>query len=89
MTPRGYEDKEWAEPDVDAQTKSLTGRYLSEVIGNADIVSRRPYLCAVCAGPFTIEQFHQLRRLSRQAGLPRPFDSVEPVHEGCADGSRR
>jgi hypothetical protein len=84
IAPPKYEGREWAEPDVQDQTQSLTGRPLSSIIAEGDIISRRPYRCASCGGTFTIEEFHRLRDLARRADALRPFDSVEPVHESCS-----
>ena len=86
IVPPEYEDREWAELDIQDQCRSLTGRPLDEVIAQDDIVSRRPFRCAVCGDTFTTDEFRRLRRLSRENGLPRPFDSGETFHEGCSTG---
>src|ERR1700728_3721377 len=83
IDPPDWEDQEWAEIDVQRQTQSLTGRKLVEIISEDDIVSRRPFRCTVCGEPFTIEQFDRLPHLHREPGEPRPFDSVDPIHEAC------
>src|SRR5580692_12855551 len=83
-TPPVWEDREWAEIDLQRQAQSLTKRHLDELIGEDDIVSRRPFRCSVCGGTFTVQQFDQLRRLNREKGKPRPFDSGDPIHDECS-----
>jgi hypothetical protein len=84
IAPPDWEDREWAEIDVQRETQSLAGRKLDEIISEDDIVSRRPFRCTICGEPFTIDQFDRLRRLHRERGKPRPFDSVDPIHEACS-----
>jgi len=42
---------ETPEPLLAEITKSLVGKPLEELMGDEDLVSRRPYLCSRCAGP--------------------------------------
>jgi hypothetical protein len=43
ITPPEWEDRDWAESDVQRQARSLTKRPLDELITEVDIVSRRPF----------------------------------------------
>ena len=84
ITPPKWEDREWADIDVQRQVQSLTRRPLHEIVSDDDILSRRPYRCAICDGTFTVRQFDHLQKLSRRSGTPRPFDSGHPIHEECS-----
>ena len=83
IEPPEWQDREWAEIDVRRQLRSLASRSLEDVITDADIASRRTYRCAVCAGTFTIQQFDDVRRRSRERHEPRPFETSEPIHVDC------
>src|ERR1700676_1300140 len=84
IAPPEGENREGAGVDVQRQAQSLTKQPLDEIISEDDIVSRRPFRCAVCGGTFTVRQFDLLRRLSRGSGKSRPFDSGDPIHDGCS-----
>jgi len=72
------------EPDTRDQTRSLTGLDFDDLVKEGEILSRRPYVCAVCEGTFTVEQFHRVRHEARIRGEPNPFTSGQEVHEECS-----
>ena len=77
--------RETPEPVVQNQTRQLTGRSLEDIITADDILSRRPYRCAICGGTFTSVEFSRLRDEARRNGLVDPFSTEAPVHGRCAD----
>jgi len=65
------------------QTWSLTGLDVDDLVTEADILSRRPSLCTVCGGTFTVEQFRRVRHRTRVTGEPNPFVSDRQTQEVC------
>jgi hypothetical protein len=82
ISPPEWEDREWAEPMVRSQTLGLTKRSLEEIIAEDDILSRRPIVCSLCGGSFTVDQYDRLGRMHRD----RRYETVGLVHEGCEMG---
>jgi hypothetical protein len=76
---------ETPEPVLQNQTRQLTGRSLEDIITADDILSRRPYRCAICGGTFTSVEFSRLRHEARRNGLVDPFSTEAPAHGRCAD----
>jgi hypothetical protein len=85
IEPPEWEDREFPEPDTREQTRQLTGLDFDDLIKDQDILSRRPYLCAVCGGTFTVGQFRRVKWLARRNGEPDPFGTEDgaQTHEAC------
>ena len=85
---------ETPEPLLAEITKSLVGKPLEELMGDEDLVSRRPYLCSRCAGTFTIDEYWLIRYAARHRFDPGPgrvfvdpFAAGPQVHARCEGGS--
>ena len=83
IEPPEWEDQEFPEPDTREQTRQLTGRDFDDLIEDADDLSRRPYLCSVCGGTFTIDEYQKIKGMARRNHEPNPFLSREASHEDC------
>ena len=79
-----WEDREFPEPDTREQTRQLTGRDFDDLITDQDILGRRPYLCAICRGTFTVDEYQRVKGLARRGGRPNPFGTGDETHEACA-----
>jgi hypothetical protein len=84
----GIENSDWfggdyPEPDVWDQALKLTGRELNELISDADIAGRRPYLCASCGGTFTVQEYREVKGTARRRGERNPFWSDRVSHPNC------
>ena len=84
LDPPAWERMQTPEPVLREQTRQLTGQQLEDIITEEDVLSRRPYLCGVCGGTFTTDEFSRLRHDARQNGLPDPFATDRPVHGSCS-----
>ena len=83
MAPRTWDDREFSEPEAREQARRLTGRDFDDIITEGDILTRRPYRCAVCDGCFTIDQYWKVRKIFRQNGQANPFRSGAETHHNC------
>ena len=85
IEPPEWEDREFPEPDTREQTRQLTGLDFNDLIKDQDILSRRPYLCAICGGTFTVRQFQRVGWLAGRNGRPNPFRTPDEAqtHEAC------
>ncbi len=83
IDPPSWEDREWAEPVVQSQSRGLTGKSLYEIITEDEIVSRRPLLCVKCGETITAAQFMEMRSLSKREGLPDPGETLVATHQEC------
>ena len=84
----GIENPDWfegdyPEPDVRDQALKLAGRELDELIGDADIAGRRPYLCASCGGTITVQEYREVKGAARRRGERNPFLSDRVTHANC------
>ena len=80
-----WKRRETPEPVLQNQTHQLTGKSLEDIVTEDDVLSRRPYRCAICGGTFTFVEFTRLRHEARRNGVGDPFSTDAPVHGSCAD----
>jgi hypothetical protein len=53
------------------------------IVSPDEVISRRPYRCAICGGIFITQQFDKVRTMSGERHEARPFETAQPIHEGC------
>ena len=80
-----WEDQEFPESDTRRQASRLVGRELDDLITEADVVSRRPYVCASCGGTFTVSEYFKVKGNARRNNQPSPFGSGSEAHEACSN----
>jgi hypothetical protein len=84
----GIENSDWfvgdyPEPEVRDQALKFAGRDFNEVVGDADIAGRRPYLWASCGGTFTVQEYREVKGTARRRGELNPFLSDRVTHSNC------
>ncbi len=82
ITPPEWKDREFPEHEL-RQQKTLTGRNLEDILSDGDILSRRPYVCFVCRGSFTVAEYWRIQLWAEMNEAANPFESNAAMHESC------